>query len=72
MPIAKRPLPKEDPKDRTPSIWSKVILSPSGQRAIQTWGRIPFWVKWLFAIGMIRMITQNIDWQNAFNNISKK
>jgi hypothetical protein len=72
VPIAKRPLPQEDPKDRPPSIWSKVITSKNGQRANRTWESIPSWVKWLFAIGLLRMISRNVDWQNAFDNFTKK
>jgi hypothetical protein len=72
VPIAKRSLPQEDPKDRPPSIWSKVIHSPNGQLVFRTWGRIPLWVKWLFVIGLIRMIARNIDWQEFVDNFPKK
>lgn len=72
MPIAKRPLPLEDPKDRPPSIWSRAINSRIGQRTVKTWGAIPFWVKWLFAIGLLRQIARNIDWQEFVNNIQNK
>ena len=72
MPIAKRPLPQEDPKDRPPSIWAKAINARIGQRSVKTWGAIPLWVKLVLALGLLRQIARNIDWQDFVNNIQKQ